>query len=388
MAGLYDSPMGILDPRTSAIMQTGMGLMAASGPSNMPVGLGQAMGQAGMQGIQALQQGHMQQIKMAELARAEEERKKREAAMAALKADPRFAGMGPLLDVAPQIAIDRAMPKPKETPNPFSRLNPAEFTPESLQAFQATNDVSRLVPRPKPTGPMSDLGKLEADYKAGLVPQGDYEAKKKKLTAPTAPLVTVDNRQDNEFNKAVGKEFGDQYAGLMRSDMNAPASIAKYQRLGSLLSQVGTGKFKGTTVELKAAAKGMGMDLGALGVADDVAPAQAATALANQLALEMRNPSGGAGMPGALSDKDREFLLKMIPSLESDPRAWPKMIEYRVKLAQREQQVARMARDYRKKNGKFDEGFFDHLQEWSNKNPIFPEPTEAPSGDGWSIRPK
>ena len=72
----------------------------------------------------------------------------------------------------------------------------------------------------------------------------------------------------------------------------------------------------------------------------------------------------------------------MIPSLESDPGAWPKMIEYRVKLAQREQQVAKMARAYRKKNGgKFDEGFFDELQEWSDKNPLFevPKPQPAPA---------
>ena len=85
-------------------------------------------------------------------------------------------------------------------------------------------------------------------------------------------------------------------------------------------------------------------------------------------------------MPGALSDQDREFLLKMIPSLESDPAAWPKMIEYRVQLAKREQQVAKMARAYRRKNdGKFDEGFFDELQEWSNKNHMFQSGTPKPN---------
>jgi hypothetical protein len=32
-----------------------------------------------------------------------------------------------------------------------------------------------------------------------------------------------------------------------------------------------------------------------------------------------------------------------------------------------------MAREYRRKNGKFDEGFFDEAQDFANKNPIFPE---------------
>jgi hypothetical protein len=55
------------------------------------------------------------------------------------------------------------------------------------------------------------------------------------------------------------------------------------------------------------------------------------------------------------------------------------MIEYRVKLAQREQEVAKKARAYRKKHGKFDEGFYDELQEWSNKNPLFPDAPKTPA---------
>jgi hypothetical protein len=362
---LNPMPQGILsDPRQAAMLQAGLGLLQASGPSRTPVGLGQAIGQAGMQGInafhqtnQANQQNQMFQMKLAEVAREAEERKKREAAMAALRADPRFANLGSLLDVAPAAAIERAIPKPA-TPKP----------PES-----------------------SALAKLLAEKKA--LPPSDpqhaqYDAAiKKAITAQ--PLVSVDTRQETEFGKEVGKGMGEMYSGLLKADMNAPASIAKYQRLGSLLSNVSTGKFKGTTLELKAAAKSLGVDLNALGVADDVAPAQAARALSNQIALELRNPAGGAGMPGALSDKDREFLIQSIPGLENDPAAVPLMVDYRVKLERRAQQVARKAREYRRKNGKFDETFFDELQDWSEKNPLFPEsalppsapkPTSAPAG--------
>jgi hypothetical protein len=201
------------------------------------------------------------------------------------------------------------------------------------------------------------------------------------------PLVSIGGeQQESAFQKRLGQEMGDQYANLLKADMNAPATIGKYQRLGSLLSSVNTGKFKGATTDLKAAAKSLGIDLNAIGVADDVAPAQAARALSNQIALELRNPAGGAGMPGALSDKDREFLIQSIPGLENDPQAVGKMIEYRVKLAQREQEVAKKARAYRKKNGKFDEGFYDELAEWSNKNPLFPDAKQsspvAPAASG------
>ena len=85
-------------------------------------------------------------------------------------------------------------------------------------------------------------------------------------------------------------------------------------------------------------------------------------------------------MPGALSDKDREFLMQSVPGLENDPAALPLMIEYRVKLAKREQDVARMARAYKKKHGTFDDGFYSELAEWSEHNPLFADarPTPAP----------
>lgn len=44
------------DPKTLALLQTGLGMMQASGPSRTPVSLGQAFGQAGGQGLQAYQQ--------------------------------------------------------------------------------------------------------------------------------------------------------------------------------------------------------------------------------------------------------------------------------------------------------------------------------------------
>jgi hypothetical protein len=329
-------------------------------------------------------QGSMQNLsfgmKMAEIQQAQAEAQRK--AMAAEAFKQQFPQLAGLMDVNPQLATQRAFPEaPRpvavETIGPDGKPVKKFVTPEIGATFPAYE---------KPEGPLSPLGKLDADLKAGRITPQDHAAQKLKLTthAP-APSATVINRQETEFGKAVGRETGEIYSGLLKADMNAPATIAKYDRLGSLLKQATPGKFKGTTTDIKAAAKGLGMDLGAMGITDDVAPAQASRALSNQLALELRNPAGGAGMPGALSDKDREFLLQSIPGLENDPGAVEKMIEYRVKLAKREQQVARMARDYRRKKGTFDEGFFDQLQEWSNQNNLFP--SSAPTAP-WRIRPK
>jgi hypothetical protein len=336
------------DPANMGLLNLSAGLLQASGPSLKPVSFGQALGQGMQQGMQGLQQAQQmqQQKQMFDLQKAEAARR---ASM------PMTGGPG------------TAFIRPGET-EPFYTV---PFAPR---------------PEAATPGPESPLGKLAFDLKNGLITQQQHDELFKKMSAPPTPLVTIGGeQQETAFQKRLGQEMGDQYANLLKADMNAPATIGKYERLSGLLSSVNTGKFKGATTDLKAAAKSLGIDLNALGVADDVAPAQAARALANQIALELRNPAGGAGMPGAMSDKDREFLIASIPGLENDPAAIGKMIEYRVKLAKREQEVAKKARAYRKKNGRFDEGFYDELQEWSEKNPLFPaakSPAPAPASEG------
>jgi hypothetical protein len=94
-----------------------------------------------------------------------------------------------------------------------------------------------------------------------------------------------------------------------------------------------------------------------------------------EMALEMRNPSGGAGMPGALSDSDRRYLQEMVPSLSKTAEGNKIMIDTAKKLAQREKDVAKLARDYKKQTGRFDEGFNQVLSDYSEKNPLFAAPS-------------
>jgi hypothetical protein len=71
---LSGMPTGILaDPRQEAMLRAGLSLLQSSGPSKMPVGLGQALGQAGTQGLNAFHQ--LQQAQL------QEEMRKRQMAM-------------------------------------------------------------------------------------------------------------------------------------------------------------------------------------------------------------------------------------------------------------------------------------------------------------------
>ena len=94
-------------------------------------------------------------------------------------------------------------------------------------------------------------------------------------------------------------------------------------------------------------------------------------ALSNEMALQLRNPAGGAGMPGSLSDKDREFLVSMVPGLGQTRAGRKLLISARKKMNKRAQDVAARARDYLDTHGALDSGFERELASWSGQNPIF-----------------
>ena len=203
----------------------------------------------------------------------------------------------------------------------------------------------------------------------------EYVRVQSQIRAAGRPQVTVNGREETEFGKALGKQQGEAYSDLMKSDMQASSSLTKLGRLESLLQSSGqTGKLTPPIMELKSAAESLGFKI------DPRLPfQQAAQALSNEIALTLRNPAGGAGMPGALSDRDREFLQNMVPNLAKTPEGNKMLLETQRKVYQREKEVAKLARDYRKKHGKFDEGFYDELARFSAQNPLF-----GSAGGGWS----
>lgn len=161
---------------------------------------------------------------------------------------------------------------------------------------------------------------------------------------------------------------------------HARVGIANLQRLGSLLDQVNTGKFQGTVQEMKAAAKSAGVDLDALGVGDNVGIAQAAQALTGQLALQLRDPSAGGGMPGAMSDQDRKALYSMVAQIGNDPAGNKLMLDWQKKLYQRNIEVAKIVNDYGRSPEflKDPTGVYAKVREYADKNPLFDPAKDMP----------
>ena len=261
---------------------------------------------------------------------------------------------------------------------PKTMLGSGRYTP--VDAQKLANDTSRL--------------ELERQRTAGEA------ANRKIIVGPDGkpvmnqPLIEADKSisaaqgTDVESKMRLGdyEEVRKTNSGMQGTALQAQTGLAQLNRLTGLLDGISTGKFKGTTTEIKAAAKSFGVDLGALGVTDDVGPVQAATALANQFALQMRNPSQGAGMPGALSDRDVQILQSMIPNINMTPDGIRLLTDTMRKLYQRSIDSARIANDFmRTPEAKQDPlKLHTKLQEFANANPLF---EQKPAAAGQSERP-
>ncbi|MFN7121890.1 MAG: hypothetical protein ACK4NM_07645 [Hydrogenophaga sp.] len=316
------------------------------------------------------------------------------------------AGLGAVMQPKPQEidqftgATEMKAPDPQALQNyamlpnsPFAddilkqRLFPKQADPFTLSPGQTRygtdgRPVASMPEQVKKTSleeMLDAAGITDPGIRQGFILQG----LKKQTTHAPAASATIINKQEGEEAKSVGKFFGDAYANIQNAGFNAQSKVSRYNRLGELLEGVNTGKFSAAGLEVAKAGQSLGFNID-----PNVGNKEAAQALASEIALELRNPSGGAGMPGAMSDKDREFLVSMVPGLATTPQGRKQMLETAQKLAQRDVQVSKIAREYRKRNGTIDEGFYDELARYSAENPLFKQsaPAQAPAANGFSIR--
>jgi hypothetical protein len=158
----------------------------------------------------------------------------------------------------------------------------------------------------------------------------------------------------------------------------APGAITTYQQLGGALEAFAK---TGTSPKTAAMEQWARQNVpGYTGGSQSLQPYQVASALSNQLALELRNPASGAGMPGSMSDGDRTYLASMVANPGTDITAARTMIDARMRTLQRQQEVGTMASRWAKQYGqlsginpKTGMDFYDSLDAWSAKNPLFPQ---------------
>lgn len=385
MASIYDFlPEGARQQAGYAgLMQLASGLMQGGAPSTQPGGAARGLG-LGLGGFNQGYQGSInsalnQGVIGAQLAKAKREEDQQRDWLAM------WGGGTPSAPGIQMASADNRLDTAAATPvgmiPPNMRPMIAKMGPEKGSAFLAT-----LASKQMETGQWQDIG--------GGLQQNRLTGEKKPISNKMVDVAVNPSinmpAQEKEEAKIVGKKFGEMYVDLQNGMMTAPGRLGKLDRLESLLSKTYTG-MGGEQVQqanraMKAAGDALGLNTSAL--TDKVGAAEAAQALSNEMAMEMRNPQGGAGMPGAMSDADREFLKAAVgASLSTTPEGRKLVIETRRRMIKREQQVAKMARDYRKEHGSIDEGFFDKLAAFSEKTPMFddmklPQVAAAPTQGG------
>ena len=298
--------------------------------------------------------------------------------------------------------------------NPFGKIDPKDYTRESIAAFARTGNVGDLVPARKldfVNGQAVDSYNVQPgtvipqqppfEYEIG--PDGSVRMKPGVLAAKTqvaragAASNNVTLVGEREEAKVVGGEMGKKFVDIQNAGMTAAGKINNLTRLETLLSGYETGRLAPIGKEIASYAASVGINID-----KNLGNKEAAEALSNELALAARSTTGGAGMPGAMSDADREFLRNMVPSLSKTPQGNRAIIETQRRLAKRDVEVAKLAGEYRARNGTLDPGFFQQLQAWSDSNPLFADlasvPVTAPDGrsvtgtigkpgaSGWSIK--
>jgi len=204
---------------------------------------------------------------------------------------------------------------------------------------------------------------------------GSYMDFRKELAAAGKTEVNINQTGEKEYEKQSAKEFAEMNRKLIEGAQSARMKVSVLTRMGDLLNDPNlyTGAGGEKVLTAKRLAKAIGVDVG------DTSSGEAMRAIGNQFALELRNPSGGAGMPGALSDKDREFLQASVPGLEQSREGNAKIIDYMKRVAQRSIDVERLRQDYVKENGRLNEGFYRKLADYADKNPLFPEANQQPA---------
>jgi len=100
------------------------------------------------------------------------------------------------------------------------------------------------------------------------------------------------------------------------------------------------------------------------------------TALTSRMALSARSTAQGGGMPGAMSDADRDFLVKMMPGIKNTPEGNRLMIKVMQRMEQFKIGYNTEMQNYLLDNGA--RGMPQHMSKWAKENSFFEDLKDDP----------
>ena len=219
-----------------------------------------------------------------------------------------------------------------------------------------------------------DVTGTEAQIKAILTGKApDSQTAKDAIVIATENKIPANikvNPNPTEEEKTYDVERAKQYAELSKTYRDSWSNAGRMNGMLDTLDQlykdpnVTSGGLAENFTALKGVAASLNINIAGKSSEDAI------KSITNRFALELRNPSGGAGMPGSMSDSDRNFLSSIPPTLSNTP-AGRELISYTMRAVNnRDKQIANLAQLYEEKNGRLDTKFVTEMRKWSDSNPI------------------
>ena len=181
------------------------------------------------------------------------------------------------------------------------------------------------------------------------------------------PETVVNVGGGDAYHKEEAKLNAQAFRDINKSAKDVRSEAAKIDRLLKLSDKA----FSGTGADMKLFLAKMGK---AAGIdTEGLNESEVFRTVSNELVLDKAQQ-----MIGALSEGDRQFLVDTVPSLNNTAEGRKAMLTYAKKVSDRQIEYARQAREFRKKNGYFNQGEFEsQFQQWADNNPLF-ENQKAP----------
>lgn len=206
----------------------------------------------------------------------------------------------------------------------------------------------------------------------GKLPFIDF--KKQLAEAGATRVNTTVNSGEKAFDNAVGKSYGDTFVEMNKAARDSVGAINNLNVLENLTRDPNF--YSGTGGEFATRLKQAGVSGGFL-------PEGAASSNELFQKISQKSVVDNLGSLGAgVSNADRQFIQGTVPNIANTPEGNRQIISYGKKVEQRKQEVAKLAREYARKNGgRIDAGFDEQIAQWAEKNPLFPGGALPKSGN-------
>ena len=258
-----------------------------------------------------------------------------------------------LAQADPQAAFGMMQPKPAD----MVALSPGQV----LYNKSAGKEVFRA-----PEKPEELPGAVREFMFAQKNPAFDQWNRSNKQAGATRVAVDAGQRFENEYSKAQGKAFSEFKEKISAAGFSAPTQLRKLERMEQLLQGVDGGKLSPTGLEVASALNSLGIK-----VDPRLGNKEAAESLSRELAGSLRQPGTGPS-----TDKDFDNFLLQVPSLSKTAEGRAQIIKTQRAALNRDIAIAKLAREYQKRNGTLDDGFMEEAAQFIAENPV----VQAPAG--------